>query len=318
MPDKILGKPSSHSDVLNKHLKTLLIGYGWVGQQCHKYFPESHWYTPNEGLHTPADAYIGSQSFLDFEVDPQYYEVAFISVPSPMKADGSCDVSYVDDVVRQWHRFVKLFIVRSTVTPGTIDKLQKQYPENLFVMQPEYVGETLAHPHLDVNRSTFIILGGTPEATELAAHAWSLVLHANSHIRQITGLAGELCKYMENAFLGTKVIFVNEFRQLAESMGVDYNQLREAWLDDDRVGRSHSFAYKANPGFSGKCLPKDINSIVNYARTTAKQPLKLMEAVLNINAEMREDVPTTEKLMPEDPAFPHDSRKSPPLPSSKI
>lgn len=317
MPDKILGKPSSHSDVLNKHLKTLLIGYGWVGQQCHKYFPESHWYTPGEGLHTPADAYIGSQSFedLEFQLPQNYYEVAFISVPSPMKADGSCDVSYVDSVVEQWHNHVKLFIVRSTVTPGTIDRLQSQYPNNLFVMQPEYVGETLAHPHLDVNRQTFIILGGKKEATEMAAYAWSLVLHANSRIRQITGLAAELCKYMENSFLGTKVIFVNEFRALAESMGVDFNELREAWLDDDRVGRSHSFAYKANPGFSGKCLPKDINSIVHYARTTAQSPLKLMEAVLNINAEMREDVPTTEHLMPEEPVFPHDHRNPPPLPS---
>lgn len=248
MNEKVLGKPESNSDVLNKHPKTLLIGYGWVGQQVHKYFPESDYYTPTLGLCNKDGEDISNQDRFS-EHSGFMWDVGFISTPSPMNSDGSCDVSYVDSAVKKWCRSVKLFIIRSTVTPGTVDRLQREYPDNLFAMQPEYVGETLAHPNLDVNRRTFIIVGGNPEAAQKAAEAWSLVMHADCQIFQVDGLTAEFCKYMENCFLGVKVIFVNEWRQLCEAAGVDYLKLREIWLADPRIGRSHSMAYRDNPGF---------------------------------------------------------------------
>ena len=215
-----------------------------------------------------------------------------------MLDDGSCDVSFVDAVVCRWHAKVKLFIIRSTVTPGTIERLEKEHPNNMFVMQPEYVGETLGHPLIEVNRQTFIILGGKKEATQKAAEAWARVLHSGSTIRQTTALTAEFCKYMENCFLATKVLFVNDWARLCRKAGVDYLELREAWLDDPRIGRSHTFAYEDNPGFSGKCLPKDLNAIAHYARNVAGQPLELIEAVLEINAKMRENIKGEIPLLP--------------------
>jgi len=303
-PNKELGKPESHSDVLNKEPSALLIGYGWVGQHVHKYFKGADYFTPDMGLRDSE----GRNLNLPWEAPKNYkkvmndfgcvWDVAFISVPTPMKPDGSCDVSIVEQSIKNWERWVKLFIIRSTVTPGTTFALSEKYGARV-VFQPEYIGETLGHPMLEPARDPFIILGGKPEDTALAAEFWSRVLHANSRIRQVNSVTAEVCKYMENAFLGTKVIFVNEFARLARKLGLDYLTLREAWLDDPRVGRSHSFAYEGNPGFSGKCLPKDLNSIVNFARK-AGQPLKLIEAVLKINAEMRQGVPTTQALLPEE------------------
>jgi len=289
---KLIGKPESNSEVLNKHPKTLLIGYGWVGQQVHKYFTEADYYTPATGL---LDRF-GHSIPTSVPQLPVWF-LGFISVPSPMNEDGSCDTSYVLSAVEQWHKNVKLFIIRSTVTPGTIDALQEKYPQNLFVMQPEYVGETLGHPNLDVNRRSFIILGGTKEATKSASEAWSMVMHADCTIRQTSGITAEYCKYMENCFLATKVMFVNDWARLCERTGVDFLELREAWLDDPRIGRSHTFAYKGNPGFSGKCLPKDLNSIAHYAREK-ECPLEMVEFLLKMNKNIRKHIRGTVPLVP--------------------
>lgn len=320
-----LGKPESHSDVLNKHPKTLLIGYGWVGQFVHKYFVEADIYTPSRGLllrriseethrSRTNKSYPDLENYVYFEPFEKFgfkslekgfngleqqerWEIAFISTPSPMKEDGSCDVSFVEEAVKNWAPYVDTFVVRSTVPPGTCDRLAIEYNVDV-VFQPEYVGETLGHPLLEPVRDPFIILGGEPYDTAIVAAAWSKVLHANCRIRQVSSETAELCKYMENSFLGLKVLFVNEFRELAETLGVDFLTLREAWLDDPRIGRSHSMAYKENPGFSGKCLPKDLNAIAHFARESAGTPLKLIEAALEINAEMRKDASNTVPLLP--------------------
>lgn len=317
MSDKILGKPEPHSDVINKEPKTLLIGYGWVGQFVHRYFTQADYYTPNGGLMLRTIFSNAEPQYQRYErydkerekslttqysgepiIPPVSWDLAFVNTPSPMNKDGSCDTSVVEGAVKQWHKFVKLFVIRSTVVPGTIDKLQKMYPDNLFVMQPEYVGETLGHPLTDPDRQTFVIIGGTKEATKKAAEHWSKVLHAGARIRQTDALTAEFCKYMENCFLATKVIFVNDWARLCRKAGVDYLELREAWLDDPRIGRSHTLAYEENPGFSGKCLPKDLNSIASYARGIG-EPLELVEAILEINARMRKNCKNTVPLMPE-------------------
>lgn len=281
----------------------MLLGYGWVGQHVNKYFTLAEKYSPDFGLQDPK----GNTLALPSEAPEQYnkivktkgcvWDVAFISVPTQMNEDGSCDNSIVEECVKMWERYVKLFVIRSTVTPGTTDYLAKKYGVSIC-MQPEYIGETLGHPLLGPDRDPFIILGGSPKATKLAAEYWSLVLHANCRIRQVTAKTAEICKCMENSFLATKVLFCNSFFQLAEEAGVDYSVLREAWLDDSRIGRSHTLVYGDNPGFSGKCLPKDVNSIVHYARNVLGKPIELLEQILKINAKMRTKIKSEVPLLP--------------------
>ena len=320
---KEFGKPEANSDVLNREPKTLLIGFGWVGQYVHKYFTQADIVTPSRGLllrrlfdetgKADFPDLPNYTRYLNFDKDgfkslekgyngaekTEHWDVAFISTPSPMNEDGSCDTSMVEAAVERWHEFVDLFIIRSTVVPGTTERLAKKYNCHV-VMQPEYVGETLGHPLTEPARDPFIILGGsTKEAGKLAAEAWAKVLHANCRIRQLPAKTAEFCKYMENCFLATKVIFVNDWLRLCDKTGVDFLELREAWLDDPRIGRSHTLAYRDNPGFSGKCLPKDLNSIVQYARSEG-QPLELIEALLEINARMRKDIKGSVALLPKD------------------
>ena len=80
-------------------------------------------------------------------------------------------------------------------------------------------------------------------------------------IYQADAKSVEMAKYMENAFLATKVTFCNEMYDIAMALGADYNLAREIWIADPRIGASHTFVYEDNRGYGGSCLPKDIVSI---------------------------------------------------------
>ena len=92
--------------------------------------------------------------------------------------------------------------------------------------------------------------------------------------------------YMENSFYAVKVIFCNEFHDIAAALGVDYNELREVWLADPRISRDHTFVFPDNQGFSGKCLPKDVTAIIESSRRHGHTP-RLLEAVMEINERYR-------------------------------
>lgn len=293
---KTLGKPEPHSDVVYNQPRTLLIGYGWVGQFVGKYFTEALWTDENGQLRKVSD---DSESINDKGGFDEVFDLAFIGVPTPMLDDGYCDISYVEAVVEKWKDRVSLFIIRSTVTPGTTEYLSEKYNVDI-IFQPEYVGETIGHPNTEPRRDPFIILGGKPKLTELAVQYWSTVLNANATYYQLSAIEAEIVKYMENSFLATKVLFVNDFARLCDEAGADFYKVREAWLADPRIGRSHSMAVRGNPGFSGKCLPKDLNAITQWAREQIGQPLELIEEVLKINAKMRENCVNTVPLLPKD------------------
>jgi UDPglucose 6-dehydrogenase len=206
-------------------------------------------------------------------------DVVFICVPTPMAEDGHCDTSIVEEAV-SWVQ-APLMIIRSTVSPGTTDRLREKYNKHI-VFQPEYLGETVAHVFGNMAEREFIILGGTPEDVSRAADFYKH--YYNSYVRMYfsDAVTAEVCKYMENAFYAMKVTFVNEFYDIAKAHNVDYNLLRELWLGDTRISRDHTFVYPDNRGFSGKCLPKDCNAIVYSCRQRNYEP-EFMAACLKIN-----------------------------------
>ncbi len=206
-------------------------------------------------------------------------DVAFVCVPTNMKPDGGCDTSVVEETVA-WLKTPLIFI-RSTVSPGTTDRLRAKYGKHI-VFQPEYLGETVAHVFGSMAEREFVVLGGTPEDTSRAADFYKHYYNARVHYYFGDAVTAEVCKYMENAFIAVKVTFVNEFYDIAKAHGVDFNQLRELWLADPRVGRDHSFCYPHARGFSGKCLPKDCNALVHSSRQRGYEP-EFMAACLKIN-----------------------------------
>ncbi|MBI5866086.1 MAG: hypothetical protein HZB38_16580 [Planctomycetes bacterium] len=206
-------------------------------------------------------------------------DVAFICVPTPMGDDRTCNTSIVEEAV-SWAQ-APLLIIRSTVTPGTTDRLASKYKKKI-VFQPEYLGETVRHVFGDMAERDFVVLGGTPDAVSAAADFYKH--YYNSYVRYYfcDATTAEVAKYMENAFYAVKVTFVNEFYDIAKAHGVDFNVLREIWLADPRISRDHTFVYPEARGFSGKCLPKDCNAIVKSSEKNGYTP-RLMKATLELN-----------------------------------
>lgn len=229
-------------------MKIGIAGWGHVGKHTYKEFNNSYIYDPNQKL--------GNLKELN------KCDVVFIAVPTPENKDGSCDTSIIENLISKLK--VKLIIIRSTVYVGFTDYIANKFNINV-VFQPEYYGETVDHPFAKKDSREWISLGGSEESINLAINVYKTIKNSNIKINQGNAKDIEMAKYMENAFLATKVTFVNEMYDIAKKLGVNFNIAREAWVSDPRIGRSHTFVYEEKRGYSGKCLPKDIASIKKQA-----------------------------------------------------
>jgi UDPglucose 6-dehydrogenase len=261
-----------------------IIGYGFVGQALMRLF------AGNEHLDVKTAVYDPAIGCIDKD-EVNHCRFAFVCVPTPTALDGSCDTSIVSEVCG-WIES-DIIVIRSTVAPGTTDRLRQQTGKRI-IFQPEYIGETAAHPLLDHQAQQFAVLGGPLEDTTLVADLYKQFYHSAMRFHFTSAICAELTKYMENAFYALKVTFCNEFYDIASVLGVDYNELRETWLADPRISRDHTFVYPDNRGFSGKCLPKDTSAIIKAAETKGCDA-RLLKSVMAVNTQYRSNDPTYEQ-----------------------
>jgi UDPglucose 6-dehydrogenase len=249
-----------------------IIGYGNLGKNTHRLFINAHIYDPLLKL--------GSKE----EVNGSQY--AFICVPTPSLPDGSLDTSIVEEVVG-WLE-ASIIIIQSTVPVGTTDRLCKETGKRI-IFQPIYFGsETPNHIYSNPHTVPWITLGGLPKDVSDVAALYKVVLPLlDIRICQTNSRTAELAKFMENAYLATKVTFCNEFYDIAQALGIDYNELREVWLQDERMGRDHTLVYPDKRGFGGPCLPKDTLGIITVALENSTNP-ELLRAVVSANERMRQ------------------------------
>ena len=196
-------------------------------------------------------------------------------MPTPL-VDGRLQVEAVRDALIEVDAAV--YVIKSTVPPGTSDLLALETGKAL-AFSPEYAGETVNANGYDY---PFVILGGPREATDRVAELYKSRFTGEIDIRKTDALTAELAKFAENAFLATKVTFVNEFALLADRLGVDRDELRELWLLDPRIGRSHSFAFRDQPYYDSKCLQKDVPGII-AAANEAGIDMPLLRTVVTVN-----------------------------------
>jgi UDPglucose 6-dehydrogenase len=266
-----------HAEVVNKQPAVLIVGYGHVGRQIGKYFTEADYVDIDGTVRRVSDD-------TPIELSPDGYQLGFICVPTPQLPSGRCEISIVRDAYEDWRFAVRYWCVKSTVEVGTVEGLG----ENVC-FSPEYYGETVDHPLR--SELSFVILGGPSEVTQAFATAWTLVTSSELKIYQTDARTAELCKLMENSWIATKVSFCNEFYRLAQAADVDWHELRELWLADPRVSRSHSFVFPDNRGWGGKCLPKDTANLCHWARYILGCPATLLESIREENARLRGKTP---------------------------
>ena len=249
-----------------------IIGYGILGKAVKELFPKAKLYDP-----------VLQSTKLMFNSNLDY---AFICVPTPQLSSGRCDTSIVEDSIR-WATPKKTFICLSTVEIGTTEIFARKYRKPL-VFQPEYFGEGVDHPLRDLRKQPFIILGGEKKYRNKAIELYQTVYNSNIKIFQTDSTTAETIKYMENAWLATKVTFFNEIYDICKELGVNYNEAREGFLLDPRVNPSHTFVYPEKRGWHGKCLPKDTAAFCHTAKGVGKA-FALLEKVREINESFNTD-----------------------------
>ena len=191
-------------------------------------------------------------------------DFVFICVPTPMFNDGSQDLSYVETTFENASN-KPLYIIKSTVLPGTTWNFSQKYPNFKIIFSPEFLTERTAK--LDVLTQSRIILGGDPVLTEKAKRLFS-VRFKNKNIIQTDSKTAELVKYMNNTFFATKVSIMNEFKLLCDKIGANWSDAIEGFASDGRIGDSHLNVpgHDGYFGYGGTCLPKDVNAILSFSK----------------------------------------------------
>lgn len=228
--------------------------------------------------------------------------VIFIAVGTPPKADGSADLTYVEEVARALAEHLdsyKVIVTKSTVPVGTgkrlaalIKKHQATPTEFSVVSNPEFLREGAAIT--DFMRPDRVVIGGSdPEAIAIMKDLYR-PLYLNETPFVITSLEGaELIKYAANAFLATKISFINEIANLCEKVGCDVHDVARALGMDRRIGPKF---LHPGPGFGGSCFPKDTAALSMIGREYSS-PTKIVDTVIEVNRAQREMmIPKIEKL----------------------
>jgi UDPglucose 6-dehydrogenase len=232
------------------------------------------------------------QARLDFTTDLKRSvieaDAVFIAVGTPSRrGDGHADLSYVHAAAREIAGALAGFTVvvtKSTVPVGTSDDveriIQEARPDAEFavVSNPEFLREGAAIQ--DFKHPDRIVIGtDDPRARQVMAELYRPLYLNQAPILYTGRRTAELIKYAANAFLATKITFINEIADLCEQLGADVQEVARGIGLDNRIG---SKFLHAGPGFGGSCLPKDILALVKTAQDQAT-PLRVVEAVAAVN-----------------------------------
>ena len=191
-------------------------------------------------------------------------DYVFVCVPTPMFEDGTQDLSYVESVF-EMATDKSLYILKSTVLPGTTDKLSEQYPDLKIIFSPEFLTERTAK--LDMLTQSRIILGGELSLTEKAKTLFNKRFKIKNII-QTDSKTAELTKYMNNTFFATKVSIMNEFKLLCDKIGANWEDALRGFISDGRIGDSHLNVpgHDGKLGYGGTCFPKDVNALLSFSK----------------------------------------------------
>jgi len=224
--------------------------------------------------------------------------IAFIAVGTPPADDGSTDLRYVEAVAREIGRALEGYMVvvtKSTVPVGTSEKVRGWIQEELdlrgspirfsMASNPEFLREGAAIG--DFMRPDRVVIGvgdGDEQAIAIMRDLYR-PLFLNETPFVLTNIpTAELSKYAANAFLATKVSFINELANCCERVGGDVQAVARAMGLDKRIG---SKFLHAGPGFGGSCFPKDTLSAAHFARSIG-QSFEIVEATIRVNERQRE------------------------------
>ena len=219
--------------------------------------------------------------------------VIFIAVGTPSRPDGSADLSYVDEVGRGIATHMtgyKVIATKSTVPVGTGERLRDVIKANQreecrfdMVSNPEFLREGSAIE--DFLRPNRVVLGAdSPQAVAIMSDLFRPLYLIETPFVVTDIPTAEMIKYASNAFLATKVSFINEIANLCERVGANVQVVSKGMGLDHRIG---SKFLHAGPGFGGSCFPKDLAALIQTGED-AGSPMEIPKAAARVNERQRD------------------------------
>jgi UDPglucose 6-dehydrogenase len=259
-------------------MKIGIIGYGFVGEAIARAHHKNNLIIKDPKLESSADY----PDFADCDA-------IYVCVPSPSTSDGHCDTSILEQTVKELlfvliNDFIPV-ICKTTAPPSVYERLQKQYPN--IVHCPEFL--TAANSVRDYLNSNYFVLGGDTEWCIKAREIIKLSISLVDNKFLITDIkTAALYKYMMNCYLATKVTFMNDFKNLADAEGVEWNSLKSLTVFDNRIGNTHMDVPGPDGqyGWGGACFPKDVAAIIEEA-IDLNVDFELMDRIESINRHHR-------------------------------
>ncbi|MGZ3558580.1 MAG: UDP-glucose dehydrogenase family protein [Thermodesulfobacteriota bacterium] len=218
--------------------------------------------------------------------------VIFIAVGTPSNDDGSADLKFVEEVAKEISRYMdgyKVVVVKSTVPVGTCRRVKQMIKDHQLqpaafdiVSNPEFQREGSAIE--DFMRPDRVTIGAESEQAVAIMKDIYSALYLIETPFVITSLeTAEMIKYAANAFLATKVSFINEIANVCELVGADVHHVARAMGLDGRIGKKF---LHPGPGYGGSCFPKDTRALARMAHEKGYL-FKVLDAVIRVNEEQK-------------------------------
>lgn len=222
-------------------------------------------------------------------------KIIFLALPTPPGEDGSADLKYILQVANDLGPLLKEYTVlidKSTVPVGTSELVRKAVAKNAsvdfdVVSNPEFLREGVAVE--DFMKPDRVVIGTeSPRAKELMNILYAPLVRQGNPIIFMDERSAEMTKYAANAFLATKITFMNEIANLCELVGANVDDIRRGIGTDSRIGKRFLFA---GIGYGGSCFPKDVQAL---AKTSEDNNYKfhILDSVMRVNEKQKT------KLMP--------------------
>jgi len=220
--------------------------------------------------------------------------VTFLCLPTPMRKSGECDLSIVENCLSQVDMLVKslnkkdfIVIIKSTIPPGTTERLNKSNENINVIFNPEFLTE--ANAIEDYKNQNRIIVGGDRPWTSTVKTIFEKAFPQVPIIKTSSTIA-EMVKYVTNTFLATKISFANEMFQICQGLDIDFDKVIEYSKYDDRLGNSHWSVpgHDGDFGYGGHCFPKDIAALNHVAEELGVKST-MLKAAIDKNKEVRTD-----------------------------
>ena len=221
--------------------------------------------------------------------------VVFLAVGTPPSGDGSADMSQIDEVAHEIARALngyKVIVTKSTVPVGAASRIKKIIEENKgtpsrfsVAANPEFLREGAAIN--DFMRPDRVVIGCTDdEAVAILKDIYRPLYLIETPFVITTPESAEMIKYASNAFLATKVSFINEISGLCELLGADVHDVARGMGMDARIG---SKFLHPGPGFGGSCFPKDAQALVALGRKV-DYDVRIVDAALRVNESQKNSI----------------------------